>query len=154
MVGSIDNPQVLLKQGVAWLKTRQNKLVDQLVDRMAEEPELSYQRLPGFLRKLVAKDMYQDLIKRLENNALDADAVRQKMLDGLKKGADLKSLTVSVDLMTAIAVSEARQGLIGQPAMQNILINRIEYFSTLIKSICATAAIEYEKQKMDKHKHR
>jgi hypothetical protein len=143
---SSGSQQILLKQGVIWLNKRLNKLVDQLAADFAASPELPYHLLPSFLRKLVAKDMLQDLIKRLDSYSYDAEAIQKKMLAALKKGATMQSLAISINLMVATITAEAQRELADQPAMRMALLNKTEYFATLLKSTAATAAIEKERE--------
>jgi hypothetical protein len=112
----------------------------------AVSPELPYHLLPSFLRKLVAKDMLQDLIKRLDSHSYDADDIQKKMLTALKKGATLQSLAISINLMVATITAEAKRELADQPAVQLALLNKTAYFATLLKSTAATAAIEKERE--------
>ena len=142
------SPQALLRQGVAWLKTRQKILVENLADSMAMQKELPEHRLPSFIRKLVAKDMIQDLIKRLDENTFDAESARKKMVSALKKGATLQSISMTMDLMLTVISTEVNRELAASPAIRDILLNKAHYFTTLLKSTLATAAIENEKSKM------
>ncbi len=144
------NQQFLLRQGVSWLKTNLPKLIEDLATKMADTPDLPVHRLPSFLRRAVAKDMLQDLIKRFESNSFDAEAVRKKMIGALKKGASLKDLVTSVDLMVEVITLNARPELNDSPAVRDVLLTKTAYFATLIKSTIANAAIEHEKGKISK----
>lgn len=150
MENSFGQQQVLLKQGIDWLRKRQDTLVNNLAERMEDSPQLNYQHLPAFLRKLVAKDMLNDLIKRIESNSYDASKAQAKMVDALKKGATINSLVSSIELMVATITKEAHEKLISQPEVSQALLNKTNYFATLLKSSAATAMIEYEKSKMRK----
>lgn len=147
MGNSQDNQQALLKQGVEWLKFRKDSLAEKLATEMANAPGLPGHQLPSFLRKLIAKDMLQDLIKRLESNSFDVEEVRKKMLSGLKKGATIQSLVVSVNLMEAVIITQAQQELADRPLVLASVLNKTTYFATLLKSTIANAVIENEKQK-------
>src|SRR5689334_24400498 len=115
---------------------------------MAMQKELPEHRLPSFIRKLVAKDMIQDLIKRLDENTFDAESARKKMVSALKKGATLQSISMTMDLMLTVISTEVNRELAASPAIRDILLNKAHYFTTLLKSTLATAAIENEKSKM------
>jgi len=143
-----DSPQALLRQGVAWLKTRQKTLVENLAYSMAMQKELPEHRLPSFLRKLIAKDMIQDLIKRIDENTFDAESARKKMVSAFKKGATLQSISLTMDLMLTTVTDTINRELALSPAIRDILLNKTRYFTTLLKSTLATAAIENEKSKM------
>jgi len=142
----------MLKQGVVWLKSRLDVLVRNMVAGMDSQEDLTFNKLPGLIRKLVAKDMLQDLIKRLENNTFEAEEVRKKMTNGLKKGANMQSLVTCINIMVEVISTEARRGLAGQPEVRDIVLNKTEYFATLLKSSVATAAIELERAKMNNPK--
>ncbi len=142
----------MLKQGVVWLKSRLDVLVRNMVANMDAEEDLTFNKLPGLIRKLVAKDMLQDLIKRLESSTFDAEDVRKKMTNGLKKGATMQSLVTCITIMTEVIGNEARRGFAGQPEVRDVLLNKTEYFATLLKSSVATAAIELERSKMNNPK--
>lgn|GEM_PF-2073083 len=144
--------QEMLKQGVVWLKSRLDVLVRNMVAGMDSQEDLTFNKLPGLIRKLVAKDMLQDLIKRLENNTFEAEEVRKKMTNGLKKGANMQSLVTCINIMVEVISTEARRGLAGQPEVRDIVLNKTEYFATLLKSSVATAAIELERAKMNNPK--
>jgi len=144
--------QEMLKQGVVWLKSRLDVLVRNMVAVMDSQEDLTFNKLPGLIRKLVAKDMLQDLIKRLENNTFEAEEVRKKMTNGLKKGANMQSLVTCINIMVEVISTEARRGLAGQPEVRDIVLNKTEYFATLLKSSVATAAIELERAKMNNPK--
>lgn len=145
MTGTGQSQQFLLKQGLTWLKTSKDKLARDLVNEMNNNPELSQQRMPGFIRKLVAADMLNDLIKRVEENTFDAEAVQVKMLTGLKKGATVESQVISISLMMKVIENCAKAELDAQPQMRDLIISRVGYFAALLKSMVATASIEYER---------
>lgn len=146
----LSRQQILLKEGVAWLKVRQKLLVEKIAEAMAADKNLPEHRLPSFLRKLVAKDMLQDLIKRLEENSFDAESAQKKMVSALKKGATVQSIVSSIDLMVSIISGDAQQQFISSSsATYDVLLNKTQYFATLLKSTAATAAIEQEKSKIN-----
>lgn len=148
----LSSQQELLKQGVVWLKSRLDLLVRNMVANMDSQEDLTFNKLPGIIRKLVAKDMLQDLIKRLENSTFEAEEVRKKMTNGLKKGATMQSLVTCITIMVEVISTEARRGLAGQPEVRDLLINKTEYFANLLKASVATAAIELERAKMNNSK--
>lgn len=149
MVGteSGQSQQFLLKQGIQWLKASKDKFAKDLVAEMNDAPELSQQRMPGFIRKLVAADMVNDLIKRIEENTFDAEAVQVKMLAGLKKGATVDSQVKSISLMVKVINDYAQPELAAYPQTRDLIISRVNYFAALLKSMVATASIEYERLK-------
>lgn len=133
---------MLLGQGVEWLKVNLNKLTDDFVNGIEDLPEVPYQRLPGFLRRMVAKDMLQDLIKRLDTNTYDSQAAIKKLNNALKKGATLASVVSVVELMAEIIATRARQDMVDQPEVLEVLLNKTDYFTTLLKSSLVGAAID------------
>ncbi|HEX2912811.1 MAG TPA: hypothetical protein VH186_18545 [Chloroflexia bacterium] len=145
---NISNQQILLKQGIDWLKAHKDNLVDAFSESMAHSEELPYHRLPSLLRKLIAKDMVQDLIKRLESNSFDSEEVRKKIVSGMKKGANLQSLVISTDLLVATITSQANRDLSALPMTRDVLLSKTQYFASLIKSTAATATFEIEKAKL------
>lgn len=138
---SFTSQQILLGQGVEWLKANLNKLTDDFVNGIEDLPEVPYQRLPGFLRRMVAKDMLQDLIKRLDTNTYDSQAAIKKLNNALKKGATLASVVSVVELMAQIIATRARQDMANQPEVLEVLLNKTDYFTTLLKSSLVGAAI-------------
>lgn len=138
---SFTSQQLLLGQGTAWLKANLNKLTEDFVTGIEDLPDVPYQRLPGILRRVVAKDMLQDLIKRLDTNVYDAQGAVKKLSNALKKGATLASVVSVVELMNEIITTRASQDLSAQPEVLEILLNKTNYFTTLLKSSLAGAAI-------------
>ena len=132
---------MLLGQGIAWLKANLNKLTEDFVTGIEDLPDVPYQRLPGILRRVVAKDMLQDLIKRLETNVYDAQGAVKKLSNALKKGATLASVVSVVELMNNVITTRANQDLADQPEVLEVLLNKTNYFTTLLKSSLAGAAI-------------
>ena len=138
---SFTSQQLLLGQGIAWLKANLNRLTEDFVTGIEDLPDVPYQRLPGILRRVVAKDMLQDLIKRLDANVYDAQGAVKKLSNALKKGATLASVVSVVELMNEIITTRASQDLAAQPEVLEILLNKTNYFTTLLKSSLAGAAI-------------
>jgi hypothetical protein len=138
---SFTSQQMLLGQGIAWLKANLNKLTEDFVTGIEDLPDVPYQRLPGFLRRMVAKDMLQDLINRLEDNTYDTQAATKKLSNALKKGATLASVVSVVELLNTVVSTRARQDLANQPEVLEVLLNKTNYFTTLLKSSLASAAI-------------
>lgn len=138
---SFTSQQLLLGQGTAWLKANLNKLTEDFVTGIEDLPDVPYQRLPGIMRRVVAKDMLQDLIKRLDANVYDAQGAVKKLSNALKKGATLASVVSVVELMNEIITTRASQDLAAQPEVLEILLNKTNYFTTLLKSSLAGAAI-------------
>lgn len=81
-------------------------MIDTLATELGNSPELPYQKLPSFLRKLVAKDMLQDLIKRLDSYSYDGAEVGKKMLNALKKGATVQSIVSGINLIRKLSLTD------------------------------------------------
>jgi hypothetical protein len=144
------NQQVNLEQAVIWFKKSTTQLIEEIAVGIGNSKDIPIHWLPQFLRKAVAKDMLTDLIARLETNVFDNEAARQKMFEALKKGASVKSIEASVNIMVATIRRLAFQELAQQPAILEIVLNKTDYIATLIKANLGAALIEYEKSKVAK----
>lgn len=140
----------LTEQAVIWLKKYSPELVLEISNAMGKTKDLNYSWLPQFLRKVVAKDMLDDLITRFESNTFDNLAVRDKMLNALKKGATAKSIEVGINLMVSVINQVGAAELKTHPQLLDVIITKTNYVTTLMKSNLASAVIEFERFKINK----
>ena len=144
----------LTDQVVAWLKSQQSTIVNELAQEMGDSPAIPTQWLPSFLRKVIAKDMLDDLVTRLKDNIFNQEAATNKMLTALKRGAGGASVEAGIDLLLKVITHLAQQELMEQPILRKAVIDKSQYFVHLTKSCLSTAIIEHERMQASKGKRK
>jgi len=137
--------RALLQYGIDWLNLHQERIIKAGIEAMKLAPShISKLQEPQLY--WICSNTFARLISRLEGTPLDFAEVQQNLLEGIKQGATLPEMTANSDRFHNVVIAKAQEGLVHEPEIVIILVDKINYFSQLIKSSMASAFITYHFQ--------
>ena len=146
--GGEPNRQTLLRQGVEWVKARQDELVEEWKQCLAAGPYRVYQQMPEKRLHNFAALHVRGLIERLEHQLnFEVEQIKQTYVVYLERGLTFEELVGGIDLQHQALTAKVQRELVNSPQITPLLLNRVNYIVSLLKATLAAALIEYQSHK-------
>lgn len=137
----------LTRQGIDWLKAHREEFLFLTIKGINELRWRRRLQMADEQIATVANRNVSDIIERLEGKKLNSQELRDIFLSVLKNRGELESTILGLSQLNLTWSVKIRRDLAQQPEVAEVLIVKISYVISLLKSEVAAAIIEYEGQK-------
>ena len=138
-------PYELNQQGLAWLKSQRQHLIELYQDALSSIP--FYQQVEVRVRNGFTVGSIDRIIKRLEGTGFNTTNLKDSLSVVLELNPGLQPMLDAVDKLEEIITVEVNKQLTGQPQVAEALLKKVQYLNQLSKATIASALIQYESNK-------
>jgi hypothetical protein len=138
-------PHELNQQGLAWLKSQRQHLIELYQDALPSIP--FYRQVEVKVRNDFATGSIDRIIKRLEGTGFNTANLKDSLSVVLEQNPGLQPMLDAADKLEEIITGEVKKQLAGQPQVAEVLLNKVQYLNQLSKATIASALIQFESNK-------
>lgn len=138
-------PHELNQQGLAWLKSQRQYLIDLYQGVLPTIP--FYRQVEIQVRNEFATSSIDRIIRRLEGTGFNTSNLKDSLFVVLELNPGLQPMLDAADKLEEIITREAKKQLAGQPQVIEVLLNKVQYLNQLSKATMASTLIQFEANK-------
>lgn len=138
-------PHELTLQGLKWLKTQRQYLIELYQNELPSIP--FYQEVETSLRNQFATSSIDRIIRRMEGTGFNTGELSASLSIVLDQGTGLQPMLDASDKLVEVITRQVKQQLSQQQQLAEALLKKVQYLNQLSKATMASALIQYESNK-------